>query len=77
MIAIFLVCETSLLGYKVGLKWFVIVALLSVAEALSTQMSLGFISLHIGVGVIWTVVPSHDINVSWHLFTDIWNKYAD
>ena len=27
------------------------------------------VSWHIGVGVSWTVVPSHDINVSWHFLT--------
>ena len=59
MIASFLLCDTSLLGYKVGLKLFVIVSAFC-----SRSIKYTNVSWDIGVGVSWTVVPSHDINVS-------------
>ena len=68
MIASFLLCDTSLLGYKVRLKWSVIVVSAFCSRSIKYTNVIG-VSWHIGVGVSWTVVPSHDINVSWHFLT--------
>ena len=68
MIASFLLCDTSLLGYKVRLKWFVIVVSAFCNRSIKYTNVIG-VSWHIWDGVSWTVVPSHDINVSWHFLT--------
>ena len=53
MIASFLLCDTSLLGYKVGLKWFVIVVSTFCSRSIKYTNVIG-VSWHIGVGVSWT-----------------------
>ena len=68
MIASFLLCDTSLLGYKVRLNWFVSVVSAFCSRSIKYTNVIG-VSWHIGVGVSWTVIPSHDINASWNFLT--------